>query len=348
MPKRTPTNSLRRTALVAGILTCTAGSATSQTCIVPIDGLGPRPFRELSGLTWDPVLQLALGVRDERRDYPGYEIFAFDPDAVNAQGCHTALPLLSDSLSDAFQLDDLEAVTRTGEGVYYAVTSLSLDRIPSPTRDRWSRFQGVRFTVTIRDGRPVIESIQRVSANSRPDLREWVISSSGRDWSPEAYRGRAESGGINVEALSWSSDGSLLLGFRGPLDPGPSAPVLRLRVTSPDAAPEPLGWTYIDMSTLPASNKEQGRRGIRAMARIPDRSDETYVVAVGHTGPRHDPLRLVLWNPVTGAVLDRGSLPDGFVAEGAAVLEEVSGNLTVLLVDDLQGRALRRSVPSWE
>lgn len=338
-------------ALCAGLLWGSPASqdAASQTCITPVDGLvANRPFRELSGLTWDPVLQLAVGVRDERRDYPGYEIFAFDADTVNAEGCHTALPLLSDSLSAALQLDDLEAVTRTGEGVYYAVTSLSLDRIPSPTRDRWSRFQGVRFTVTMRDGRPAIESIQRISADSRPDLREWVISGSGRDWPPEAYRGRAESGGINVEGLSWSGDGSLLLGFRGPLDPGPSAPVLRLRATSRDAAPEALGWTGIDVRALPASNKEQGRRGIRAMARIPDRFAETYVVVVGHTGPRHDPLRLILWNPATGMAQDRGPLPDGFVAEGAAVLGEVNGRLTVLLVDDLQGNALRLSVPSWE
>ena len=83
--------------------------------------MAERPFRELSGVAWDPVLQLAIGVRDERLDYPGYEIFAFDPNTVGDDGCHRALPLLSDSLSRVFQLDDLEGITRLPTGEFFAL-----------------------------------------------------------------------------------------------------------------------------------------------------------------------------------------------------------------------------------
>jgi hypothetical protein len=339
--------------VLAVLVAATLQAAPPQdatTCISPADGLVPnRPFRELSGLAWDPALQLAIGVRDERRDYPGYEIFAFDPEMVGADGCHTALPLMSDSLSARFQLEDLEGVTRTDDGVYYALTSLSLDRLPSALRDGWTRFQGVRFTVGRSGGRPAVDSMGRLSANRRPDLREWVISSSGRDWTANAYRGRAESGGINVEGLSWNSDGSLMVGFRAPMDPGPSAPVLTLRVPAPDSQPQAIGWSAIDVARLPASNKEEQQRGIRAMARVPGAgTPERYVVVVGHTGPRHDNLRLVLWEPSSGAVLDRGVLPDGFVGEGIAMVDIRDNRLDVLLVDDLRGDALRLWIDGWQ
>ena len=166
-------------------------AAVGQTCIAPASGIvAERPFRELSGVAWDPVLQLAIGVRDERLDYPGYEIFAFDPNTVGDDGCHRALPLLSDSLSRVFQLDDLEGITRLPTGEFFALSSLSLDHVPSQ-RDRWSRFQGVRFTLLRLDGTPAVYRIERISSESRPDLREWVISSSGRSWQGNDYRGRA-------------------------------------------------------------------------------------------------------------------------------------------------------------
>ena len=321
---------------------------TSTTCIVPVDGLLPNhPFRELSGLAWDPVLQLAVGVRDERLDHPGYEIFAFDPNTVGPDGCHTALPLLGETLSAEFQLDDLESLARADDGVYYAMGSLSLDRVPSPDRDRWTRFQGVRFTLAIQQGRPSVDTIEQLSADNRPDLREWMISSSGRDWTHGAYRRRAEDGGINVEGLAWRSDGTLLLGFRGPLDSGPAAPVLSLDPPETGQPPRTLAWTSIDVSGLPASNKEEQQRGVRGIVRIPQTSPEQYVVVVGHTGGRHDRLRLLLWEPVSGTTQDRGALPEGFVGEGIAILDAASGVLNALLVDDRRGRALRLAIDAW-
>ena len=330
------------------ILVAGPATASAQTCIVPASGIvDDRPFRELSGVAWDPELQLAIGVRDERLDYPGYDIFAFDPSAVGDDGCHIALPLLSEDLSQRFQLDDLEGITRLPTGDFFALSSLSLDHIPSP-RDRWSRFQGVRFTLTTQDGSPAIDHIERISSQSRPDLREWVISSSGRSWQDNDYRGRAEHGGINIEGLTYTPDGQLIVGFRAPLGGGPSALVLFLDIGSADDAPQTVRWDSIYVSGLPG-NAEEKDRGVRAMAPIPQPAGEPdrYVVVLGHTGPRHDRLRLVLWQPSNGVVQDRGELPDGYVGEGITVIARDEDRLEVLLLDDLRGHALRMWIDDW-
>ncbi len=49
----------------------------------------------------------------------------------------------------------------------------------------------------------------------------------------------------------------------------------------------------------------------------------------------------------TGLVQDRGPLPDGFVGDGIAVIDERDNQLDVLLVDDLCARALRLWIDSW-
>lgn len=50
-----------------------------------------------------------------------------------------------------------------------------------------------------------------------PNFRDWLISKSGYRWTGEAVRGRAEGEGINVEALSATGEGNLVIGFRDPL-----------------------------------------------------------------------------------------------------------------------------------
>ncbi len=99
---------------------------------------------------------------------------------------------------------------------------------------------------------------------------------------------------------------------------------------------------------FPPLMKEEQERGIRAMAYIPGAgAPERYVVVAGHTGARHDNLRLILWDPSSGLVQDRGPLPDRFVGEGIAVINQRDNRLDVLLVDDLRGRALRLWIDSW-
>ncbi len=338
---------LVRQTFAGAILVAGPATVSAQTCIVPASGIvSQRPFRELSGVAWDPVLQLAIGVRDERLDYPGYEIFAFDLNTLGDDGCHQAFPLLSNSLSREFQLDDLEAITRLPTGDFFALSSLSLDRVPSP-RDRWSRFRGVRFTLNAEGGAPTVASLEWISSDSRPNLREWMISSSGRNWQDHDYRGRAEAGGINVEGLTHTADGQLILGFRAPLGGGPSALVLFLQTGAADAAPQTVRWDSIDVSGLPG-NDEERERGVRGMTRISQASEpDRYAIVVGHTGPRHDRLRIVLWQPSDGTVLDRGELPDGYVGEGITLIDVDGDRLEILLLDDLRGSALRMWIDAW-
>ncbi len=75
----------------------------------------------------------------------------------------------------------------------------------------------------------------------------------------------AEVGNRDKPARHWRSVRLSLDRF----DAGPSAPVLVLRVGSPDSQPTAVGWTAINVAGLPAANKEEHERGIRAMAHIP-------------------------------------------------------------------------------
>jgi hypothetical protein len=305
---------------------------------------------EPSGLVWAADLHLAIAVNDERTEAPGYEIFAFDPLTVCENNTIVAQPLLSRDQSDKLQLDDLEGLTRIGSKEFYAIGSLSLDTPPKKPgeqpEDRWSRHQAVRFTIgRNRDGTLAIRQIARVSKNARPDLREWLISSSGRPWPNESYRKRAERGGINVEGLAATQSGELLIGFRGPLDPEDHAPVLFVKFPGADRAPQARKWSSIDLSGL-AGSPEEKKRGIRAIERIPaSDGPERFLVVVGPAGGRYDALRLVIWEPRTGSVEDRGQLPDRFVAEGVAVLARLeTGMLKVLLVSDLEGRVMVKTI----
>ena len=327
-----------------------AGGAAKYPRLVTRDGSKLEP----SGLVWDPGLQMAVGVSGSGPETPGYEIFAFRPGLVDANDQITAQPLLTRQQSSRFQLEDLEGLTRTDDGDYFAITSLSL-HASKPAEDRWTRFQAVRFRLEPGPHGPKLVGLRRLSEGRRPDLREWLISSSNRAWPNEAYRKRAKQGGINVEGLAsapGAEDGStiLVVGFRGPLDlvapSGLAAPVLFLRVVEEESTEvlEATAWKGINVSLLPGSG-EQKRRGIRAMERIP--GTDRYIVVLGREGGPRDQLRLVLWDPQAQALQYRGKLPDGFVAEGVAVLSRQNDKLEVLLVDDRKGAALALAVDAW-
>ena len=309
---------------------------------------------EPSGLAWDPDLQMAVGVSDAGPATPGYEVFVFRPDAVDANNQITAQPLLTRQQSRRFQLEDLEGLTRTDEGEYFAIASLSL-HTSKPAKDRWTRFQAVRFRLESGPHGPKLVGLRRLSEGRRPDLREWLISSSNRAWPNEAYRKRAKHGGINVEGLAsapQAEDGStiLVVGFRGPLDlvapSGLAAPVLFLRLVEEESTEvlEARAWKSLNVSLLPGS-REQKRRGIRAMERIP--GTDRYIVVLGREGGPRDQLRLVLWDPQAQALQYRGKLPDGFVAEGVAVIRRRGDKLEVLLVDDRKCAVLALTVDAW-
>ena len=316
---------------------------TFEQCpkIVTADGNPLEP----SGLVWAEDLHVAIAVNDERDEAPGYEIFAFDPNKKTPNNKIVAQPLLTKSISDTFQLDDLESITRLDNKVFYAFCSLSLDYDEAKSEDRWSRHQAVGFDVGRRaDGGIELKNLHRLSGVRRPDMREWMMSSSSKSWKDESYRKRAERGGINVEGLASSLDGSLVIGFRGPLEDS-KIPVLFLKPPEDDQSPEAVRWTSIDNSKLPGGGEEK-ERGIRAIERIPGaEGPERYVAVLGHTGHRQDSLRIVIWEPESGALKDYGELPKRFVGEGVAVMGPSEGaKLKLLIVSDLGGRVLVKTI----
>lgn len=294
---------------------------------------------EPSGLVWDDSRQLAIAVNDERSD--GYEVFYFDPSAVQNNNTIQAHPLLTREQSQKLQLEDLEGLTRTDSGRYYAIASLSLDRDPSGAEDSWRRFQGVAFSIKQSPENKLIAfDIERISAKASPNLRKWLISSSGRLWDGQAYQRRAERGGINVEGIASRANGELILGFRGPLDEPYRIPVLFLRDRGPTKPPAAIEWSYIDVGDLPGKTAQK-KRGVRAMEGFTKEGGaEAYLIVVGHTGPQRDPLRLGIWEPREKKLEDRGQLPENFVAEGIAFIKRKGNALSVLVVDDAKGRVL--------
>lgn len=296
---------------------------------------------EPSGLVWAANLNLAIAVHDERLEQPGYEIFAFDPSSA-ALGKVKATPLLTRAQSDKFQLDDLEGLTQTEDGTFYAFTSLSLDKDDNSPEDRWSRFQAVHFQLVKTDSNLTVTNIERLSGSRRPNLREWFISSSDRKWVNESYRKRAEKGGINVEGLASTSSGNLIVGFRGPLVTGPKALLAELTPPKTDQAPSAPKWHEIDVSGLPGWSSMKDR-GIRAIERVPG-DDSNYVIVLGHAGGNYDNLRVGILSTITGLYSDRFELPDQFVAEGVAVTKVTDTKLTLLLVSDLKGYFMKLEI----
>lgn len=299
---------------------------------------------EPSGLVWVPEFQMLLGVTDDVGPARGYEIFyvrAQDLDRMEIP----VFPLLTVAQSLALDVQDLEGLTLVdGTRTLYAVASLSLDKRPEGYDDRWNRHQMIRVDLASpREGVLVAERVARVSADRRPNIREWLISSSGRPWTPLAFQGRPEAGGINVEGLATDPAGNLLMGFRGPLEET-RALTLRMRPGGPEDEPVSLGWLEMDVSGLPWKRGDPAmlERGIRGIDRIPGVRDEEYVVVVGHTGPRYDNLRIVRWNATTGEVSDLAELPESFVGEGIAVMEVTPQEIQVAVVSDRDARLMIR------
>lgn len=293
-----------------------------------------------SGLQWDPTLRILVGVGDNRKAAPGYEIFALAPERIGpGKPAARATPLLSVAQSQELQLDDVEGITRDESGLFTAICSLSLDDAPSAPDDRWTRFQGVTFRITKGpDGRVLLSGRPRqLSKSRRPDIREWLISSSGRSWAFEEYAGRPASTGdvqdrgIDVEGLATGPGGELMIGLRGPLDSGSSDAALVLPVMVSGNRPDDpnrdgltaAGWMRIDTRHLSGSS-QQKRRGIRGVDRIPG-TDKEYVLVLGHTGPRIDPFRLAIWRPdeltPTTRLVEKAELPIRHAVEGVTVTE---------------------------
>ncbi len=150
---------------------------------------------------------------------------------------------------------DLEAGTRIGERIYW-IGSLSRDGKgrPAPSRDRL-------FATDIeRSG--TLPTLQPVNAAPVHLLDALVNSDAGRAWhlAEAALKAPEAEGGLNVEGLTHTADGALLIGLRNPLREG-KALVVPLR--NPVRAINGDAPEFGDAIAL-----DLGGRGIRAMTRV--------------------------------------------------------------------------------
>jgi hypothetical protein len=161
---------------------------------------------------------------------------------------------------------DLEAATRIGERIYW-IGSLSRDGKgrPAPQRDR--------FFATDIDLHPTPPTVRPVGTAPVKLLDALLASDAGRVWQlAEAARKAPEAdGGLNVEGLTHTPEGALLIGFRNPLREG-KALVLPLR--NPAQAVEGQAPQFGEALAL-----DLGGRGVRAMTRVAD----GYLVVGGPT-----------------------------------------------------------------
>lgn len=242
-------------------------------------------------------------------------------------------PLLTHHQIEEFHLYDLEGVTLLGKTLY-AIGSLALHG-KDPKRDRWERYQFIQFNLKEENEHLHAEKISHVT-NRWPSFRDWLISKSGYDWTGEAIRGRAEGEGINVEALSATAGGNILIGFRGPL--AENGGVLAIEVKPPASnEDDPV---FVQEHILPALDTPHVPNGaamktLRDIAMISDEPGQYYVL-LGPKGYEKENLVLARWNSEKGELTKATPLPDNFVAEGVTSLP--GGK--VLVVDDLKGMIL--------
>lgn len=152
---------------------------------------------------------------------------------------------------------DLEAATRVGDRIYW-IGSMSRDSKgrPAPGRDRF-------FATEIEPGttpprlRPVGDAPAR--------LRDAIVSSeAGREWQLGQAAGKAPEapGGLNIEGLTHTADGALLIGFRNPLRAGKALVLPLLNPADVIAGQAPRFG--------PAIALDLGGRGVRSMTRTAD------------------------------------------------------------------------------
>ncbi len=290
---------------------------------------------ESSSVAWSDHYKEAIVVSDNYNDLvkqnaAHYVIATFS--LGNDSPLVPVEPLLTPKQAEEFPLYDLEGVTLVGDRLY-AIGSLALHG-KDPERDRWERHQFVRMDLQENNG--VLRATNITHAAKRwPNFRDWLISKSGYNWKAEETRGRAEGEGINVEALSATSEGNLLIGFRGPQHSGGGALALEIAPpSSPGKAP-----SLVKTHVVPPVDVEHIPKGVpktlRGMIEIPGHPQEFYVL-LGPKGYEKEVIVLARWNAKTGKLSKPTPLPEGFVAEGCTPLSDNK----VLIVDDLKERIL--------
>jgi hypothetical protein len=174
---------------------------------------------------------------------------------------------LADFLRSGRDEADLEGGTRLGDRIYW-IGSLSRDGKgrPAPSRDR--------FFATDIDASSTPPTLRPVAPGPVRLLDAMLASHAGRAWqlADASRKAPEEAGGLNIEGLTHTDDGTLLIGFRNPLREG-KALVLPLR--NPARVLEGQAPEFGDAIAL-----DLGQRGVRAMTRWAD----GYLVVGGPTG----------------------------------------------------------------
>ncbi len=305
-------------------------------CRILVASYRDKPVKiESSSVAWSERYQRAIVVSDNYNDLVEQNAAHFVIATFSLETEAPQLPvepLLTPEQAEEFPLYDLEGVTLVGDHLY-AIGSLALHG-KDPERDRWERHQFVQMDVQEKDGFLTVSDIAHVSKRW-PNFRDWMISKSGYSWSAEETRGRAEGQGINVEALSATSRGTLLIGFRGPATSDGGS--LALEIEPPNSpGREPRLLKAHRVPPVPVEIVSGGApKTLRGMIEVPSSPGEYYVL-LGPKGYEKELIVLALWNVKSGKLTKVTALPKGFVAEGCTPLSDNR----LLIVDDLKERIL--------
>jgi hypothetical protein len=290
---------------------------------------------ESSSAAWTDRYKKVIVVSDNYNDLVEHQAAHYVIAFFELEGAGAEIevhPLLTPKQAEEFRLFDLEGVTLDGDRLY-AIGSLALHG-KDPRRDRWERHQFVQMDLVESKNGLSVANLSHV-AKRWPNFRDWVLSKSGHEWTGEETRGRAEGTGINVEALSITGSGNLLIGFRGPQSAQGGALALEIKLPrSVDEEPELVKRHLIppvDVSHIPKG----AAKTLRAISKIPGQPGEYYVL-LGPIGYEKEAIVLAHWNSDTGQLTKATQLPKGFVGEGVSPMP---GD-RVLVVDDLKGMIL--------
>ena len=163
-------------------------------------------FRPLNGVFEPSAIQQLpdgrfLVVEDEKE-------FPFSLLSLDADGNPSSTPLLAapaDASAPFEKLADLEGVTLDGAGYIYATTSHSrnTDGEEKKSRDKLVRF---RIEGNHAVAPRVVSGLKRALVEAHPSLAQAAT-----------IREVKTAGGLNIEALEFSPEETLLIGFRSPL-----------------------------------------------------------------------------------------------------------------------------------
>lgn len=326
-------------ALVAALLGWTEGlhaGGWELTCPDDLKAL-PRLVAEgdklePSGVAWDPVRKVALGVSDEATPHA---LFVFDPARVEGEKKNKTIPvtpLLTPRMVETLNPADLEGITRLPDGSFLASASHGIKK--TETQDLMLRFNLVAGDAA----QPWrVESMRRIPPTG-PGFRAWLTQSGNPPWDKKLNTLKSETG-INVEGVAAAGEGDLLyLGFRSPILDG-RIPVLSFRLGNNDA-PEMVKWHGLklgkgfDAGGIMGFGKEPV--GIRDMTALGRGSE--FLLLLGASGSGSDiPFQLGVWRQEQEEITWVGKIPEGFRAEGVTVVSEEGEPLRLLLVSDKGG-----------